>query len=219
MDNWRDELVQVCNLIKARLQVAVDLYDKKGVEYNQECARKEAEQKAKALAAQRAEEVRIAAERRQREAEEEKLRAQEAEKIRRQKETALKDAKKAGDNATARVQAEEEAKAAAAKVEAARAERERAERERVAAEEREKDEAHKKMVNEMAQATAQGKQKGVKNIWIIEIVDEKKIPEQFKTYDPMKARKYCEAGVSQETDAEKIISGLRCYQVLKSSGR
>ena len=218
-DEKRDELSQVRNNIKARLQVAVDLYDKKGVAYNQECARLEAEQKAKALAAQRAEEERIAAERRQREAEEEKLRAQEAEKIARLKAEAQKKAKAEGDKATAKLQAEEAAKAEVARIEGERAAREKAERDRQAAEEAEKDRVHAQTMGAMGNATALGRQKGVRKIWIIEIINEKHVPREFCTYDPAKSRGYLQTGAFTETDPLKIIPGLRCYQSLKSSGR
>ena len=195
------------------------ILDQKGVAYAQECKRLEDEQKAKALAERRAEEARILAEQKAREAEEEKLRAQEAEQIARAKKEAEKAAKKAGDDMTARMQAEEAAKAAAAKIEAERAARDKAEADRRAEEQARADAAQAKMAQDMAKATGVGKTKGVKNVWVIEITNDKLIPEQFKTYDPKKAKAYVEAGLSNETDENKIIPGLRCYKVLTGSGR
>jgi hypothetical protein len=106
-----------------------------------------------------------------------------------------------------------------ARIECERAAREKAEKDRQAEEETAKAVAQSQMVNEMAKATAKGKTKGVRDIWVIEVVDETLIPEQYKTYDPKKARAYVEAGFSKEKDAEKIIPGLRCYKALNSTGR
>lgn len=219
VEDFLTEYKEVCDAVIAIAEEGIQIIDAKGVAYAQECKRREDEEKAKALAAKKAEEDRILAERKKREAEEAERQAKEAEEVARKKKEAEAAAKKAGDNMTAKLQAEEAARAESAKVEAARAQREKEESDRQAAENAQLDQAQAQMVGEMAKATGHGKTKGVKNVWVVEVVDEKKVPREFCSYDPKKAKKYVEAGISQETDALLIIPGLRCYQVLTGSGR
>lgn len=219
VEDYLTEFKVICDEVIERAKKGVAIYDAKGVAYAQECTRRENEEKAKALAARRAEEERIAAERRQREAEEEKTRLQEAERIAKIRKQAEAEAKNAKDKMTAKLQADEAAKAEEARIGAERAARDKAEADRKAQEERELHEANAKAANELAKATGHGKTKGVKTDWVIEIVDERAIPEQFKTYDSSKAKAYLKAGLSAESHELKIIPGLRCYTTVKSSGR
>ena len=219
LDNFRDDFLALCREKCQKMEDAIAVYDDKGVAYNTECKRIEAEEKARAQAARRAEEERIAAERRQREAEEEKIRLQEAERVAKIKAEAEKAAKAEGEKATAKAQAEEAANRERARIEADRAARERAEAERQAAEEAEKDRLRQETATKMAIATGQGKTKGVKTDWVIEVVDESQVPRQFCTYDPKKARNFLKAGLATEKDELKIIPGLRCYTVMAASGR
>ncbi len=84
---------------------------------------------------------------------------------------------------------------AQAKIDADRAAREEAKRKQDIADEKAKDEAQRKLVNELAVATAKGKVKGVKEIWSKELVDESLLDKQFMTYDPSKAQKWLDGGV------------------------
>jgi hypothetical protein len=217
LDEYRDGVMQVCKDVIAPLEHAIALYDQKGVDYNQKIKREEEEAKARILAQQRAEQERIEAERREREAEEQRLQAQEAERVAKVRAQAEKDAKKAKENDTARMQADEAAKAEVARIEQARAAREKAEADRQAEEKRKLEENQARMAQDMAKATV--KTKGVKDIWVIEVVDESQVPRQFCSYEPRKAKVYCESGLSSEKDPLKIIPGLRCYVAMKSSGR
>jgi hypothetical protein len=200
--------------------------------YAAECKRLEEELKAKALAEQRALEEKKAAEERERQAQEQKKREEEAARIEAVRLKALEEAKALeqaqGELAEGEVpstDAEDHVLNAIyeeqARIDAERAEKEKAAEEKRIQDQKELDAQQQKTVTTMAVATAKGSVKGVKEIWSIELVDEEKLEKRFMTFDPAKARKWLDGGFynKKETDAEKIIPGLRCVVVLGKGGR
>lgn len=202
-------------------------------DYAAECKRKEEEEKAKVLAAEKAAREKIEAERREREAQEKKRQEEEAARLEQVRLKALEEAKAAAQPTPEELaegevpstdvedhvlQAMEEEQA---RIDQERAAREKVEADRKAEEERQLDEENRKAAVGMARATGMGKVKGVKTVWAIELVNEELLDKKFMVFDPSKARKYLEGGFynKNEQDPLKIIPGLSCLQVLGKGGK
>lgn len=184
-------------------------------------AAEEARIKKEALARQKMIEDEIEAHRLEREMEEQRQRQEEEKRLADLHAETLKKAQAEGHVETDLMMADIAMEQEQAKIDADRAQREKAEKDRKAAEEATKDAAQQATVNTMATATAAGRVKGVKKIWVIEAIagKEKEVPRQFCMPDETKIRKYVESEVSDETDAEKIVPGYRCYVALGKGGR
>ena len=190
-------------------------------DYAAECKRLEEEIKRKALADQKRIHDEIEAKKAEEDAKEQARQLEENLRLQRIEEEALAQAQKEGQTETDQMAADIAREEERARIEQERVAREKAKKDREIADQKAKDEAQQKMVNEMAKASAQGRVKGVKEIWSIELVDEDLLDKKFMVFEPSKARKILEAGMynKKETDPEKIIPGLRCLVVLGKGGR
>lgn len=189
--------------------------------YAEECLRLEEEMKQKALAEQRRIEEEIRAKEEEAKIKEEAIRQEEELRLRHIEEEAFKKAQEGGHTETDQMMADLAREEEQARIDAERAERERKLEEQRIENQRLQDEADRKLANDMAQATAKGKVKGVQEIWSIELIDEELLDKKFMVYDESKARAALKNGFynKKEKDAEKLIPGLRCVVVLGKGGK
>jgi hypothetical protein len=189
--------------------------------YAAECKRLEEAMKAKALAEQKKLEDEIEARRIEADMKEQALRVLEEQRMAQLAEEAKKKAQAEGRDETDQMEADIALEQEQARIDAERAAREEAQRKQAIEDQKAKEAQQQKTVNTMAVATSVGKVKGVKDVWVIELVDEEKLDKKFMTFDPAKARKWLDGGFhdKKETDAEKIIPGLRCVLALGKGGR
>ena len=185
------------------------------------CKRLEEEMKAKALAEQKRVEAEIQARQEEAFAKEQALRLEEQHRLDAIEASRLAAEQAEGHNETDQMAADLARGEEQARIDADRAQREKAQRDQEIADQKAADAAQQKTVNTMAVATAMGKVKGVKEIWVIELVDETLLDKKFMAFDPAKARKWLDGGFhdAKEKDANKIIPGLRCVLALGKGGR
>ncbi len=190
-------------------------------EYAAECKRLEEELKRKALAEQKRIEDELAAKKAEEDAREQARQLEENLRLEAIEKEALEKAQAEGQTETDQMAADIAREEERARIEQDRVAREKAAKDREIADQKARDEAQQKMVAEMAKATSQGKVKGVKEIWSIELMDESLLDKKFMVFDESKARKFLDGGFydKKEKDPEKIIPGLRCLVVLGKGGR
>lgn len=189
--------------------------------YALECKRIEEEMKAKALADKKKIDDEIEAWELEAEMKEQLIRLEEQRRLELIEQQRLAQAQEQGHSETDQMEADLAMEEEQARIDSERAERERKLEEQKIANQKTKDEAQSKMVGTMAVASSKGNVKGVKNIWVIELIDESLLEPKFMVYDESKARKYLDGGFynKAEKDATKIIPGLRCYVALGKGGR
>ena len=189
--------------------------------YAAKCLREAQEAKRKALADQKRIDDEIKAKQLAAWVAEQALKLEEDRKIQEIEAAAIANAQAEGHGEDDQMEADIAMAEAQAQIDADRAYRDRKKKEQDIADQKAADEAQQKLVNELAVATSKGKAKGVKETWSKELIDESLLDKQFMTYDPSKAQKWLDGGFynKKETDAEKIIPGLRCVIVLGKGGK